>query len=204
MQEYKIQTYGKLPADWSDVPRAPIEQYVWGSDYMPTAYAQLILVPSYGFVLRMTCKEKNPRAVYEEHNDPVYTDSCLEFFAIWDNESGRYINMEMNAKGTLLSFCGVGRDNRTPLCNLSGGRLPTVTPFANEQEWGVLAEIPFAILNRVYGIEPDVFVPGYAFRGNFYKCGDQTAIPHYGSWSRVRTKTPDFHRPEYFGRLVIE
>ncbi len=203
MQKYQVYTYAKIPTDWSDVPRACIDQYAWGQEYMPTAYGQLIMVPSLGFVLRMTCKEKNPRAVYEEHNAPVYTDSCLEFFATWDNESGRYINMEMNAKGTLLSFCGVGRNNRTPLINLSGGQLPCITPFVTDEEWGIVAEIPFSILDAVYGIRKEKFVSGYTFKGNFYKCGDETAVPHYGSWSRVGTKMPDFHRPEYFGRLVI-
>ena len=204
MQEYKIYTYAKMPEDWADVPRALIDQYAWSKEYMPLAYGQLIMIPSFGFVLRMTCKETNPRAVYEEHNQPVYTDSCLEFFAIFDHESGRYINMEMNAKGTLLSFCGVGRENRTPLINLTGGKLPTVTPFATDEEWGVVAEIPFSILDAVYGIRAEQFVPGYAFRGNFYKCGDETAVAHYGSWSRVGTKNPDFHRPEYFGALIID
>jgi len=112
--------------------------------------------------------------------------------------------MEMNAKGTLLSFCGVGRENRTPLINLTGGKLPTVTPFATDEEWGIVAEIPFSILDAVYGIRAEQFVPGYTFRGNFYKCGDETEVAHYGSWNRVKTKTPDFHRPEYFGALVID
>lgn len=204
MQKYQVYTYGKIPTDWSEVPRACIDQYAWGQTYMPAAYGQLIMVPSFGFVLRMACREKNPRAIYEEYNEPVYTDSCLEFFAIWDNESGRYINMEMNAKGTLLSCCGVGRDNRTPLINLSSGQLPTVTPFVNDEEWGIVAEIPFSILDAVYGIRKEKFVRGYTFKGNFYKCGDETPIVHYGSWSRVGTKTPDFHRPEYFGTLVID
>ena len=203
MQQYKVYTYAKMPEDWSDVPCALIDQYAWGQEYMPIAYGQLILIKGYGFALRMTCKEKHPRAIYEEYNQPVYTDSCLEFFATWDNESTRYINMEMNAKGTLLSCCGVGRENRTPLINLSGGKLPTVKSFNTDEEWGIVAEIPFEILDAVYGIRSETFVPGYTFRGNFYKCGDETPIVHYGSWSRVGTKTPDFHRPEYFGELVI-
>ncbi len=204
MQEYRICTYAEIPEDWSGVPKALIDQYAWSQAYMPIAYGQLIMIESFGFILRMTCKETNPRAVYEEYNQPIYTDSCLEFFAIWDNESSRYINMEMNAKGTLLSCCGVGRENRTPLVNLSGGQLPIVTPFVNDEEWGIVAEIPFSILDAVYGIRKENFVSGYAFKGNFYKCGDQTKVVHYGSWSRVGTKTPDFHRPEYFGSLVID
>ena len=40
------------------------------------------------------------------------------------------------------------------------------------------------------------------FTGNFYKCGDETEFPHYGMWSEAVSDTPDFHRPECFGRLI--
>ena len=193
----------KDSVDFSDAPKAEIACYKWTEGYTPYAYAQLIYVRDLGLALHMEAYESDPKSVYTMYNQPVYTDSCLEFFATWDNESTRYINMEMNAKGTLLSCCGVGRENRTPLINLSGGKLPTVKSFNTDEEWGIVAEIPFEILDAVYGIRSETFVPGYTFRGNFYKCGDETPIVHYGSWSRVGTKTPDFHRPEYFGELVI-
>ena len=39
--------------------------------------------------------------------------------------------------------------------------------------------------------------------GNFYKCGDATLLPHYLSWSQIDTEQPDFHRPEFFGELLL-
>ena len=42
-----------------------------------------------------------------------------------------------------------------------------------------------------------------AVRGNFYKCGDKTAHPHFVSWNPVGTPSPDFHRPEFFGELLL-
>ena len=202
MQEYRILTYAELPTDWADVPRADIDQYAWSDAYMPTAYAQLIKIEGYGFALRMVCREHNPRAVYTEYNQPVYTDSCLEFFAAWSNTSDKYLNMEMNARGTLLSCVGKDRYERTPTLDACG-ELPEVQGFVMEDEWGVIARIPFSVIKGVYGIDADKFASGYTFMGNFYKCGDRTDVPHYGSWSRVGTEKPDFHRPEYFGRLVI-
>ena len=202
MQEYRILTYTEMPTDWSGVPCAAIDQYAWSDAYVPTAYAQLIKIEGYGFALRMVCREKDPRAVYTEYNQPVYTDSCLEFFAIWDNASDKYLNMEMNARGTLLSCVGKDRYERIPTLDACG-ELPAVQGFVGADEWGIVARIPFSVIAGVYGIGADAFVSGYAFTGNFYKCGDDTAVPHYGSWSRVGTEKPDFHRPEYFGRLVI-
>ena len=191
-----------MPKTWADVPRAYIDQYAWSNTYTPYAYAQLIKIDGYGFALRMVCREKHPRAICTEYNEAVYTDSCLEFFAIWDNKSDIYINMEMNANGALLSCVGKDRYERVPILD-AYGELPVIESFVNDDEWGIIARIPFSLIKSVYGMDADAFVPGYTFLGNFYKCGDKTDMPHYGSWGRVGTEHPDFHRPEYFERLVI-
>jgi hypothetical protein len=41
-------------------------------------------------------------------------------------------------------------------------------------------------------------------RANFYKCADNTRIPHYVSWNPIEVASPDFHRPEFFGELLLE
>lgn len=40
-------------------------------------------------------------------------------------------------------------------------------------------------------------------KAGFYKCGDETGRPHYGSWQKVETDAPDFHRPEFFESFEI-
>ena len=44
----------------------------------------------------------------------------------------------------------------------------------------------------------------HSIRANFYKCGDKTAHPHYLSWSPIDTPKPDFHRPDFFGELLLD
>ena len=41
-------------------------------------------------------------------------------------------------------------------------------------------------------------------RGNLYKCSGPALHEHYGCWNAVGTAAPDFHRPEYFGDMLIE
>ncbi len=193
--------------DWNAVPVAEIDCYRWLTGYAPRATAQLVYVEGEAFVLRMTCAENAPRAVYTEYNQPVYTDSCLEFFAIWDSDSDRYVNMEMNARGTLLSNIGADRHERTPILDLCGDIFP-VTGEISGGAWAVTATIPLAMIAKLYDLDESELATrltaGYAFRGNFYKCGDETEIPHYGMWNPVGTEKPDFHRPEYFGTLVLD
>ena len=199
--EYKIMTVTELP-DWSLIPQAQIATYPWGGEYHPLAWARLCFVPGRGFLLRLECEETDPKATYAKINDPVCKDSCLEAFLNFKPElpGCGYLNLEANAKGTFL--CGYGKDRygRKSLGDL-GVPYPTVTPFSTESSWGWVAEIPLPLLQQVYG-EAE-FVPGDRIKGNFYKCGDETKTPHYGSWNPIENPTPDFHRPEGFGELVI-
>ena len=206
-REYRIVT---LPAgttadtvDWNAIPAASIDNFFWLEGHTPATAAKLVYVEGFGFLLRMTCAETDPKAVYTAYNEPVYTDSCLEFFCDWLGD-GRYINMEMNANGTLLSCIGPDRHARTPIADLSDGEIFDVQGEICDGYWQVTAAIPTALLCKILGVETIPFGKGYTFRGNFYKCGDETPIPHYGMWSPVGTEKPDFHRPEYFGTLVMD
>ena len=206
-REYRITT---LPVgttadtvDWNAIPAASIDNFFWLEGHTPATTAKLVYVEGFGFILRMTCAETDPKAVYTKYNEPVYTDSCMEFFCDWLGD-GRYINMEMNPKGTLLSCIGPDRHARTPIADLSGGEIFDVKGEIRDGYWQVTAVIPEALLCKILGVETIPFGKGYTFRGNFYKCGDETPVPHYGMWNPVGTEKPDFHRPEYFGRLVMD
>lgn len=208
--EKRVYHIATLPAgtaadcvDWSAIPAAPIDTYRWLEDYAPKAFARLVFVEDYGFILRMTCEEREPKAVYHNYNEPVYTDSCMEYFCDWLND-GRYLNMEMNSLGTLLSCMGADRVARTPSRDLMGGEIFPVKGEVFEDFWQVTAEMPLSLLRKLLGCDALPFGKGYAFTGNFYKCGDETAAEHYGMWNYVGTETPDFHRPEFFGALVMD
>ena len=48
------------------------------------------------------------------------------------------------------------------------------------------------------------FSRGEVIKGNFYKCGDKTEIPHFGMWSPIDSEKPNFHQPQFFGEMEIE
>ena len=200
--KYDILTMAELP-EWDRIPRAVIETYSWGGDYRPQAWAKLCFIAERGFLLRMECEETEPKTVYRRTNDPVCRDSCLEAFLNFKPQlpDSGYLNFEANAWGTLLCFYGRDRYNRRSMEEL-GAHYPAVTPFTAGSSWGWEMEIPLSLLRQVYGDAE--FKPGCGIRGNFYKCGDETRAPHYGSWNPIQNPTPDFHRPECFGDLVIQ
>lgn len=185
-------------ADWSAAGKAPISNYVWGGSYRPEAYGSLLYIRDRGLAVRMACRESDPRVTAKNFYDPVYKDSCLEFFFSAE-KNGRYVNCEMNSAGVSLIGVGRGRHNRTRIDGII--MPPAVTPASGGGFWSVETFFSCGDLNKIFGGVS--LGTGSVLYGNFYKCGDDTEFPHYGMWSPVGTEEPDFHRPEYFGELVI-
>ncbi len=72
-------------------------------------------------------------------------------------------------------------------------------PFGLRREptrWELRLDIPAS----VFGLPA---FPGLEARGNFYKCGDLLPEPHFLSWAPIATPRPDFHRPEFFDKMVF-
>ena len=123
MKEYNIKMMDHAPMCekcWSRIEKAPIDECVWMDAYKPVSYAQVAYVKGDGFYARLTCEEKNPKAVHEGFFADVYKDSCLEMFAKWDDASDKYINIEMNSNGASLIALGADRHERSRIDQLCG------------------------------------------------------------------------------------
>lgn len=145
------------------------------------------------------------KASYSIDQSPVHEDSCVEFFCKLP-DSELYTNFEFNCIGT----CSAGKrkarkENVTHFSQnelLEIKRFPSIGKRAfNEMqgifEWELTVEIPFKLI----GIDTKNLP--IKLLGNFYKCADDTESKHYVSWSPVETEKPDFHRPEFFGELIL-
>ena len=121
------------------------------------------------------------------------------FFSLTDD--GRYVNFEINPNACIELGFGPDRHERVRLCHKS--EQETFRPVCTRTPDGWAAEyrIPLSFLRILY---PDfVLRSGVSFRANCYKCGDKTARPHFLAWNAVETPTPDFHRPEFFGKMIL-
>ena len=143
------------------------------------------------------------RAINTKDNGSQWEDSCCEFF-VSDPNSPDYYNFEMNCAGFILGAKGPERNNRE---KRSSEEMKSIIRYASLKEypiesngdvhqWKAIMLIPFTLIG--VNIKPSIL------KANFYKCGDKTAHPHFLSWNKIETTAPDFHRPDFFGELILD
>lgn len=195
----RVNASGVVPMDsplWQHAGEAVIGNFAWdeGKGYRPNTTARL-LAGENGISVLFTTDEFPLRCTCSQYNTRVCCDSCVEFFLRPESDD-RYLNFEMNCAGMMMIGLGGGRANRQ-LLSFDAARFCLADRISG-RSWQHLLYIPFDFLKEVYGSWDGDFL------GNLYKCGDETVHPHYASWNPVGTANPDFHRPEYFGKFIVD
>lgn len=145
--------------------------------------------------------EKNIRAELTDKLGSICTDSCMEFFFSPVPEDGRYFNIELNLNGAIFLGFGHGRADSIRLIPEDHKKLFNIRTNKTADGWEIFYEIPLEFLHVFY---PDYdFKSGRVIRANCFKCGDLTVQPHYMMWNETTSETPDFHRPQDFGRMIF-
>lgn len=185
--------------EWEKIPAVTLTHQPWLAPCDIEASAQLCH-DGENLYVRMTAKEKNIRATLTEPLSQVCNDSCLEFFFAPKTDDARYFNFEWNR---LLSvYVGFGGVRRTRARQILKDPKALFAPvaFDTADGWGIEYRIPKAYIQ--------MYMPDFELRGeaacNFYKCGDETEIPHYLAWAKLSSDTPDYHRRQDFGKLIFE
>ena len=154
--------------------------------------------------LKYYVNENCIKAEMTSPNQNVWEDSCVEFFVSPEGD-GIYYNFEFNSIGSILLATGSSRNGRVYASNNMIKRIRHSSSMGNEPfseregdfYWTLTLAIPFELFfnHKIKDLKDKVFC------ANFYKCGDKLSTPHYLSWSPIETENPDFHRPEYFGKI---
>jgi hypothetical protein len=163
------------------------------------------------------------RCVHTGFQAEVYKDSCVEFFV--QPGTGGYFNFEFNCGGAILvsyitdpTRAGGMVKEFVPFLPCDGRRIhiyhtmpKVVEPEIKEKTvWYLEFSIPFAVLEKYAGVFGEteacligqsacLLQQGRVWRANFYKCGNDTSHPHWGSWSPINER--NFHLPEKFGNI---
>lgn len=154
--------------------------------------------------LKFRVLEKVIKAVYRVTNEPVSKDSCVEFFIGLEN-GNLYYNFEFNCIGTCKAAFG-SRDRKerktlSPAVITRIRRQALIRTGEPLEEGMVSWELTAVIPLEVFCHDAITSLRGLDARGNFYKCGDNLPEPHFMAWNEVKAAKPNFHLPEYFGKM---
>lgn len=185
--------------DWAAIPAVRLEHMPWLAPCAVSARAQACH-DGERLYIRMEAEESPVRAELTGPLDQVCEDSCLEFFFAPLADDARYFNFEWNPRGTLFLGFGAERGRRVRQIVPNAQALLMPKPFETPEGWGIEFCVPASFI-RLY--MPSFRLAGEA-AGNFYKCGEKTRTPHYLAWARLASDTPDYHRRQDFGRLILE
>lgn len=176
-------------------PWVAIDHLLWGTKSIPSTRAKIGFLPGTGFLVKMTCMEKDPQRNHTKPNSMVYRDSAMETFLMIGGEGSVYLNLEMNANGAVLGQLGKERLGRTPLtleqiesCHCKAEVLKDC--------WSVEVTIPLSLLEEL--TDNTDLKAGSQVSLNFYKISEDPAIEHYASYSMIDSEMPNFHLPEFF------
>ncbi|MBQ0025228.1 MAG: hypothetical protein KBT00_05855 [Bacteroidales bacterium] len=201
----------KAKFDEAGIEWNAIDKINWDSHTYKPEVAFRIMHSDTEIYLQYKVKENGVRATYGyDATSRPWTDDCVEFFVIPSNVDSSYFNLEINAVGHGIFNWGPNRQERyrgddSVISQIRRESSLGSEPFGTiegEQEWTITIAIP----KKLYAVRDTNLADfsGRTIRANFYKCGDDTATPHYLSWNPIGTPKPQFHTPEYFGYLKFE
>ena len=212
----KVYPDKNLPLDiWDKADTLQITHFPWqDSGHRPETTVRLLYTTN-ALYIRFEVKDQFIRAVARQFQDNVCTDSCVEFFVAPVPDSLDYFNFEVNCGGTmLLHRCpsieeranGRETENVTHADGLTiemEHSLPKIIDpeIAEPTNWTIEYRIPFRLFAKYFDIKAPK--SGDIWRANFYKCGDKTSHPHWGSWAPVKTEKPNFHTPQFFRPIIF-
>ncbi|WP_251392394.1 carbohydrate-binding family 9-like protein [Mediterraneibacter agrestimuris] len=187
------------------LPPFHVENALWGTESFPKMYGYLGFVPEDAFYLKMICEEVNPLRRYKRANEPVYQDSAMEAFLMFEPVRSRlakelYLNLEVNANGALLAGYGTKRTYRAYFTGAEHARFECHAEI-HEKDWSAELRIPIILLERIYGSLK--LGEGSYFTCNFYKISETKEFEHYASYAPIHSSVPSFHVPEFFADAEI-
>jgi hypothetical protein len=152
--------------------------------------------------VRFDNDDDDPRATLTERDAPLWTEDVVELFLAPGAETPTvYYEFEVNPLGTLfdarVSNPQAGRDGMAVETEWDCDGITWGASIRRDAAaWSARLRIPWRSIDR--GPMPPIL------RANFFRIDDPLgASAEYSAWSPTLATPPDFHRPAFFGSLLL-
>lgn len=197
---------------WRGAPGVPIQHFhPRSSEHRPQVEGKLLHDDQAIFAL-LRVEDRFVRCVHTDYDSDTYKDSCVELFLQPQGREG-YFALEVNCGGA-FSLRYIEDPTRTAnrfakwsavsAADASRIRVAHSMPALVERErdeataWWVELCWPLDTMTPYSG--PIGTLSGQRWRGNFFKCGDETSHPHWASWAPIG-EALNFHQPRFFADM---
>jgi hypothetical protein len=202
---------------WRDATVAHVNQFHRASsNHHPRTEAK-VLYDDVGLYVLFRVFDRYVICRRTENQTLTSKDSCVEVYLQPFGAEKGYFNFEMNCGGALLLFYVTDptRDAATifrrkvevPQSLIDTMRIhhsmprQVSTEITEPVEWRVEYFIPYTLMEHYVG--PIGEPSSRRWRGNFFKCADESSHPHWASWAPIGDEL-NFHVPRYFQPFTFE
>lgn len=197
---------------WQAAPVISIDRFhPRSSDHRPHTEARLLHDGATLYAL-FTVADRFVRCRHTGYDSDTHKDSCVELFVQPAGREG-YFALEVNCGGA-FSLRYIEDPTRTAnrfakwvaVTSQDAARIRVghsmpdlVEPErVGDQRWWIELAWPVETMEPYCGrIGP---LTGQRWRGNLFKCGDETSHPHWATWAPIG-EVLNFHQPRYFDDL---
>ena len=220
----KITIDGKLdePA-WKAAKSVGAFKFAWWKAGKKEQTVAKLLWDDTHLYVSFRCEDAHIWATHTKRDSSVWKDDCVEvFLAPNPKQPDNYFNIEMNVNGAFLDqHHPDGPGKKVPReWNAAGVKIAvTLDGTKNDDSdvdrgWVLEAAIPLKNFAKVAALDGAAAThpsgvaasvppkPGDVWHLNLNRLGGKTN-PQHSQWSPSRTKTPQFHAPRDFGRVVF-
>jgi hypothetical protein len=187
-------------ASWSRVPAVALRRAQDGAD--PLQATRVRMAYDVGaLLLRFDCDDRDIWATHSRRDAPLWEEEVVELFvAPGENDPSDYVEIEINPLGAIFDARVTNPEGRRESMRVDATwnavGLVAVVGRRSPQTWSAEIEIPWSDLCG--GAPPRVW------RANFFRIERPRDGNHeFSCWSPTFADPPDFHKPRYFGRLVL-
>lgn len=214
---YKLQGSMKIDGDWNKPQWKGVEPIEINQSmanvpaYQPTAKAKM-LYDDHNLYIIFQVKDCYVRSLVTATQGRVYEDSCVEFFFSPDaNSPLNYFNIETNCGGTILMEyhnLALKKWSSMPVKDVNDIEIAHSMPRVVDPQidsvttWTLEYRVPISMLKKFAKVtQPG---KGVTWNANFYKLKETGFNIHYKTWSVIESVEPDFHLPQFFGKLQFQ
>lgn len=197
-KNYIIYNFYNKKIEWDQVPVLNIEEFPWYTGGEKQATRVQCAVKQDILYMKVDSIDKYIRADACKNNEPVYQDSCFEWFVTpFNKKGGAYFNIEISCNGTIYMAY---RDNTKDKTMASDEILEQIKIVScmHTTYWKLDIRIPLKVLEMMQESKIDK----ETWYGNFYRCGGKED-DQYACWQPLQAEKPNFHLPGQFGKLII-